>query len=111
MLQRRQALSSSCVALRRFDMVATSPTKVQFSKSAILARAAGRSSDLQAGSVAGRFYSSPLPNSNESVRFIETFVPVYRCGAVLELHQIPCFHAGISGIPTALVRVAHTTKR
>ncbi len=27
---------------------------------------------------------------------LEVFVPVYRCGTVLEFHQIPYFYAGIT---------------
>jgi hypothetical protein len=28
---------------------------------------------------------------------VEAFVPVYRCGAVLDSHQIPCCHTRLRG--------------
>ena len=42
----------------------------------------GRSSDLQAGA-----YWSPLPGQSQCL--MVTVVPAYRCGAVLDFHQVP----------------------
>jgi hypothetical protein len=50
----------------------------------------GRSSDLQAQeSTSDRFLLTllPIPIYGESA--LRAFVPVYRCGAVLDSHQIP----------------------
>jgi hypothetical protein len=76
---------------------------------AFRSRADGRSSDLQA---------IPFPEFPTGLRFPirfgsvlheEAFVPAYRCGAVLDSHQIPCCHTRLPDVPTALVRLARSS--
>src|SRR5258708_489605 len=38
-----------------------------------------------------------FPTRLGSVRLDEAFVPAYRCGAVLDSHQIPCCHTRLGG--------------
>jgi len=41
-----------------------------------------------------RFLLTSASQPNTASASIEVFVPVYRCGTVLEFHQIPYFYAG-----------------
>src|SRR4051794_2755854 len=43
-----------------------------------------------------RFLLTSASQPNLASASIEAFVPVYRCGTVLEFHQIPYFYAEIS---------------
>jgi len=52
----------------------------------------GRSSDSQAKAL-GTLLLTRLPISHERQCLDWAFVPAYRCGAVLELHQVPSFNA------------------
>src|SRR3954454_16390583 len=43
-----------------------------------------------------RFLLASASQPNVASALIEAFVPAYRCGTVLELHQIPYFYAGVT---------------
>ncbi len=58
-----------------------------------------------------RFRIFLLTSASQPVQasaYVEAFVPVYRCGAVLDSHQIPCFHAASNMPRTNSTREVNT---